>query len=177
VIRAFLAAWPRRNACPLVVDPVMVSTSGAPLLRPGAMRTLIDKLLPRAALITPNLDEASLRLERPIRDVEALREAARALHHRFGCAVLAKGGHLRGIRSAVDFYYDGRTELLLEAPWVQGVSTHGTGCTYAAAIAACLALGQKLPSAVQRAKNYVTRAIATSVRVGEHTVLGHFGRR
>ena len=173
VIRAVLAAWPRHSACPLVVDPVMVSTSGAPLLRSDAVRTLTREWLPRATLMTPNLDEASLLLGRPVGNVEALRKAARELHERFGCAVLAKGGHLRGMRSAVDIFYDGRTELLLEAPFVRGVSTHGTGCTYAAAIAGYLALGHKLPSAVQRAKAYVTGAIAASVRVGRHTVLGH----
>ena len=176
LIRAVLAAWPERFAGPLVVDPVMVSTSGAPLLRPDAVRTLTRQWLPRATLITPNLDEASLLLDRPLRNVDALREAARELHERFGCAVLAKGGHLRGMLSAVDFYYDGRTELLLEAPFVRGVSTHGTGCTYAAAIAGYLALGHKLPGAVQRAKEYVTGAIAASVRVGRHTVLGHLWR-
>jgi len=177
VIRAVLAAWPRRPTFPLVVDPVMVSTSGAPLLRSDAVRTLTRQLLPRATLITPNLDEASLLLGRPLREVEDLRAAARELHERFGCAVLAKGGHLRGMRSAVDFFYDGRIELLLEAPFVRGVSTHGTGCTYAAAIAGYLALGHNLPGAVQQAKGYVTAAIAASVRVRRHTVLGHLWQR
>jgi hydroxymethylpyrimidine/phosphomethylpyrimidine kinase len=177
VIRAVLAAWPSRATLPLVVDPVMVSTSGAPLLRSDAVRTLTRQLLPRATLITPNLDEASLLLGRPLRKVEDLRAAARELHERFGCAVLAKGGHLRGMRSAVDFFYDGRIELLLEAPFVRGVSTHGTGCTYAAAIAGYLALGHKLPGAVQQAKEYVTAAITASVQVRRHTVLGHFWQR
>lgn len=172
VIRAVVSAWPRRSACPLVVDPVMVATSGAPLLRPDALRTLMRQLLPRATLITPNLDEAALLLGRALETPEDLRRAARELHERFGCAVLAKGGHLRGLATAADFFYDGRNELLLEAPLVRGVSTHGTGCTYAAAITAWLARGQDLPGAVQRAKEYVSGAIAASVRVRRHTVLG-----
>lgn len=155
---------------PLIVDPVMVATSGATLLKPAAIRALCDDLLPCAALVTPNLDEAQLLLGVKIRDEEGLRAAARALVQRFGCAALVKGGHLKGTREAVDIYYDGRTELLLTAPFVRGVSTHGTGCTYAAAIAACCAHGAELPAAVTRAKEFITAAIAGSRRIGR----GHF---
>jgi hydroxymethylpyrimidine/phosphomethylpyrimidine kinase len=161
---------------PLVVDPVMVATSGARLLQPTAVRTLIDHLLPLACLITPNADEAGLLLDRRIQDVDDLRTAARELQRRFGCAALVKGGHLRGLRTAVDLFYDGRDEWLLEAPFVRGVSTHGTGCTYSAAIAGYLALGNPLSRAVALAKQFITAAIAGSVRVEDHDVLGFSAR-
>jgi hydroxymethylpyrimidine/phosphomethylpyrimidine kinase len=159
---------------PLVVDPVMVATSGARLLQSAALRALRKKLLPLATLITPNLVEAELLLGRPLRDEEALRGAARELYERFGCAALVKGGHLRGAREAVDIYFDGRRELLLGAPFVRGVSTHGTGCTYSAAMVAHLARGCKLPEAVSRAKEFITQAIAQSIRAGRHDVLNPF---
>jgi hydroxymethylpyrimidine/phosphomethylpyrimidine kinase len=166
-----VARWFREGRQPpLVVDPVMVATSGARLLEPGAVRALQDELLPLAILATPNLDEAGLLTSLDIRDEEGLRAAARALWRRHGCAVLVKGGHLRGSRAA-DVFYDGRTELLLEAPRVRGVATHGTGCTYSAAVAAALACGLSLPDAVVRAKRHVTQAIAHSRRAGRHDVL------
>jgi hydroxymethylpyrimidine/phosphomethylpyrimidine kinase len=158
----------------LVVDPVMVSTSGAQLLKPAAVRSLCGELLPLAALVTPNLDEAELLVGRPLRTIEDLRAAAKTLHGRFGCAALVKGGHLRGLPEAVDIFFDGREELLLSAPFVRGVSTHGTGCTYSAAIAGYLALGCTLPAAVQQAKEFITQAIACSHSVGRHSVLNSF---
>jgi hydroxymethylpyrimidine/phosphomethylpyrimidine kinase len=171
IIREVAARWRGANLPPLVVDPVMVATSGARLLQPSAIQALRDELLPRAALVTPNLDEAEILVGRRLRDVEDLRAAARGIHERHGCAVLVKGGHLRGLREAVDVYRDAASELLLTAPRVTGVSTHGTGCTYSAAIAGGLALGLELPAAVTRAKDLVTRAIARAWRVGRHDVL------
>ena len=162
----------RRRRVPVVVDPVMVSTSGARLLKPAAIHTLCTRLFPLAALVTPNLDEAELLTGERLRSLEALRRAAQVLHRRFGCAALVKGGHLRGLREAADIFYDGRQELLLSAPFVKGVSTHGTGCTYSAAITGYLARGFSLPLAVQRAKQYITRAIAGSQTTAGHSVLG-----
>ena len=104
-----------------------------------------------------------------------MRAAAREIHARFGCAALVKGGHLRGGCEAVDIFFDGRTELLLTAPFVKGVRTHGTGCTYSAAITAELALGHDLPEAVKLAKQYVTHAIAQSYRIGRHFCAESFG--
>jgi hydroxymethylpyrimidine/phosphomethylpyrimidine kinase len=156
----------------VVVDPVMVATSGARLLQPAAVRSLTRDLFPLATLLTPNLDEAALLLGAALFSVEDLRAAARTLQGRFGCAVLVKGGHLRGLREAVDVFWDGATELLLTAPYVRGVGTHGTGCTYAAAIAGGLAGGLPLQQAVGRAKEYVTQAIAGSQRIGRHWTLG-----
>lgn len=171
IIRTVADCWRQGRRPPLVVDPVMVATSGARLLKPSAVAAMEDELLPLATLVTPNLDEAMLLLGREIGSVEDLRQAARDLHRRYGCAALVKGGHLRGLHVAVDMFFDGRTELLLEAPRVAGVSTHGTGCTYSAAVTGNLALGQPLPRAVQSAKQFITAAIAGSRRVGRHWVL------
>ena len=174
IIRAFAEWFGEAKRPPLIVDPVMVATSGARLLQPAAFRAVTERLLPLATLITPNLDEAELLLGRRLQDEEALRGAARDLFHRFGSAVLVKGGHLRGTREAVDIFFDGKTELLLSAPFVRGVSTHGTGCTYSAAIAALCAQGRTLSDAVTQAKEFITQSIAQSVRAGRHDVLNPF---
>lgn len=171
IIKAVANSLRARQALPVVVDPVMVATSGAHLLQPNAVRVLQDELLPAAVLVTPNVPEAEILAEVRISTIEDLREAARVIHKRFGCAVLAKGGHLTGLREAVDLFTDGKTELLLSARFVRGVSTHGTGCTYSAAITAWLARGHDLPRAVIRAKDYITGAIAGSRKAGEHGVL------
>ena len=156
----------------LIVDPVMVATSGARLLKPSAEKFLKNKLLPLATLVTPNLDEAEILTEQKIRTPEALRDAARAIFSRYGCAVLAKGGHLKNCLEALDIFFDGKTELLLSAPFVRGICTHGTGCTYSAAICAALALGHDLPRAVELGKNFITAAIADSYKIGKHFALG-----
>jgi hydroxymethylpyrimidine/phosphomethylpyrimidine kinase len=161
----------RKHRCPLVVDPVMIATSGAALLKPDAVRALARELLPLATLITPNVSEAEVLTEVKIREPEDLRKAARILHERFGCAVLAKGGHLNTRSEAIDIFFDGRMELMLSSPRIKGVKTHGTGCTYSAAIAAYLARGEKLEKAVQSAKTFVASAIARSPRTGRHDVL------
>ena len=155
----------------LIVDPVMVATSGAKLLQPSAIKALTEELFPLATLITPNLDETAVLLGRKPVSVEEMRAAAQALWCRYGCAVLVKGGHLRGSREAVDIFFDGETELLLTAPFIRGLHLHGAGCTYSAAIAGELALGRRLPEAVTRAKQFVTRAIAGSRRIARHTTL------
>ena len=164
----------RGSTPPLIVDPVMVATSGARLLKPAALRAMQEELLPLATLITPNLDEAEILVASELKSVDDLRAAARTIHKRFHCAALVKGGHLRGLREAVDIFYDGTTELILSAPFVRGVSTHGTGCTYSAAVAAYCALGHDLPSAAQLAKDFITRAIAGSSHAGKHSVLNPF---
>jgi len=155
----------------LIVDPVMVSTSGARLLQPAAEKVLRERLLPLAALVTPNLDEAEILAEQKISSPEKMRAAAREIHSQYGCAVLLKGGHLKNSRVAIDVFFDGETELLLSAPFVKGVSTHGTGCTYSAAICAALALGHALPHAVEIGKNFITEAISNSYKIGNHFAL------
>jgi hydroxymethylpyrimidine kinase/phosphomethylpyrimidine kinase len=159
----------------LVVDPVFVSTSGRKLLEPKALKIMKEKLLPLATLVTPNLSEAEILSGQKISSVEEMRIAARKIHSEFGCAALVKGGHLRGISEAVDIFFDGRTELLLSAPFVKGVRTHGTGCVYSAAICATLALGNNLPQAVEIGKNFVTEAILNSYKIGKHFALGMNG--
>ena len=154
----------------MIVDPVMISTSGALLLRESAVGAM-KRLLKRAFLVTPNLQEAEYLLGRKLGTPEDLRKAAREFHEKFGCAALVKGGHLKGMDVALDFLYDGRCEWVLEAPYVRDVSTHGTGCTYSAAIAACCAKGETLPGAVTKAKHYISNAIAQSYKSGAHFVL------
>jgi hydroxymethylpyrimidine/phosphomethylpyrimidine kinase len=171
LIREVVKVFRRRNAPVLVVDPVMVATSGAKLLKPSAIAALQNELLPLATLVTPNLDEAQILVGRVLGDVEDLRWAAKEMHSRFGCAALVKGGHLRGLKEAVDVFFDGATELLLSAPYIRGIGTHGTGCTYSAAITAGLARGMKLAEAVRLGKNFISSAIAGSRRVGRHYVL------
>jgi hydroxymethylpyrimidine/phosphomethylpyrimidine kinase len=156
---------------PLVIDPVMVSTSGVELLKANALRLAREELFPLGKLLTPNLEEAGILIGAEVRSPEDMRAAARELHRRFGCAALVKGGHLRGGKEAVDIFYDGKEELLLCAPFIRGMRTHGTGCTYSAAIAAYLARGFSLSVSVQRAKEYITRAIAGSGRVARYSVL------
>jgi hydroxymethylpyrimidine/phosphomethylpyrimidine kinase len=169
-----VAEFFKNKKFPLVVDPVLISTSGAKLLKPRALKIFQEKLLPLATLITPNLSEAEILSGQKNSSVEEMRAAARKIHSRFGCAVLLKGGHLQNSREATDIFFDGKTELLLSASFVKGVRTHGTGCTYSAAICAALALGHDLPEAVQIGKNFVTAAISESYRIGKHFALGNF---
>jgi hydroxymethylpyrimidine/phosphomethylpyrimidine kinase len=177
IIGVVVEQFSAKGAPPLVVDPVMVATSGARLLKPSAIKALLEELLPLATLVTPNLDEAEILLGHPVRTLDALRTAAKEIHGRYGCAALVKGGHLSADDLAVDFFNDGQTELLLTSPRVRGVSTHGTGCTYSAAVTAYLALGRELPDAVARAKQFITTSIAESVRIGEHWALDPLAAR
>jgi hydroxymethylpyrimidine/phosphomethylpyrimidine kinase len=174
VVSVVARSLQRCGGPPLIVDPVMVSTSGTRLLKLSAIKALQEELLPLADLVTPNLDEAEILAGASLRSAEDLRLAARTIHARYGCAALVKGGHLRGAQEAVDIFYDGENELLLAAPFVKGLSTHGTGCTYSAAIAGYLALGCDLSHAVQMAKQHVTQAIAQSLRLARHYALNAF---
>jgi hydroxymethylpyrimidine/phosphomethylpyrimidine kinase len=174
IIEVVAKFFKREEHPPLIVDPVMIATSGKRLLEPTAIQALRYKLLPVAALITPNTQETAVLLGRPVRTVEHLRQAARQIYQQFGCAALVKGGHLTKETEAVDFYYDGREELLLKGPRIRGITTHGTGCTYSAAIAGYCALGCKLARAVTQAKEYITQAIARSNQAAKHPVLNWF---
>jgi hydroxymethylpyrimidine/phosphomethylpyrimidine kinase len=155
----------------LVIDPVMVATSGARLLRPDAVSALCEELFPWATLLTPNVPEAEILCGRRLQTVDDLRAAARDLNRRWGCAVLLKGGHLRNQREAVDVFHGAAEDFLLRAPFIRGVATHGTGCTYSAAITALLARGVPLAAATRAAKAYLSSAIAGAVLAGRHTVL------
>jgi len=160
VVRA-LARLAGEFAFPLVVDPVLMSTHGTPLLAEDALR---DELLPLATLITPNLQEASALSGLEVRDVATMRRAAERIATLGAKAVLVKGGHLAG--TAVDI-------LLFEGQWFEFAAgridtrhTHGTGCAYSAAITAGLALGWDLPEAVRCAKQWITEAIRTGPGLG-----------
>jgi hydroxymethylpyrimidine/phosphomethylpyrimidine kinase len=172
VVANFFGARTARPQVPLIVDPILISTSGAKLLEPKAIKILTEKLLPLATLVTPNLSEAEILSGRKISSIEQMRAAAKEIHSRFGCTALIKGGHLTNSKEAMDIFFDGKTELLLTAPFVKGIRTHGTGCTYSAAVCAALALGNDLPRAVQIGKQFVTRAILQSYKIGKHFALG-----
>lgn len=164
VVQSLRAAAAKFGPVPLVVDPVMVATSGARLLEPEALEVYQSELLAMASLITPNLDEAAVLVGENIGSRDAMCEAGRLLARRYETAILMKGGHLKE-DSAADLLVlaDGR-EYWFEAPFVRGVSTHGTGCTYSAAIASELGLGRSLEEAVARSKKFVSRAIVGHLR-------------
>jgi hydroxymethylpyrimidine kinase/phosphomethylpyrimidine kinase len=171
IIEAVAALWRRRRWRNLVVDPVMVASSGARLLKPDAIAALTSQLLPQAAVITPNLAEAEVLWGHAIGNLQQQREAAQALATRFGTAVVVKGGHLPRERRAVDVLFDGQRFHEFGAVRVAAIKTHGTGCTFSAAIAANLALGHDLVTAVGRAKRFVTGAIRTALRIGQYQPL------
>ena len=165
-IVAAVAEVVRRLALPhLVVDPVMVAKGGARLLDPEAERAYVERLFAAAEVLTPNLPETEALLGRRVRTREAMREAARELRERGPRVVVVKGGHLDG-EEAVDVFFDGRRLEELSAPRIDTRNTHGTGCTYSAAIAARLALGAEPLEAVRGAKDYLTEAIRRSYSVG-----------
>ncbi len=149
----------------VVVDPVMISKSGQDLLQADAIDALKHALIPLAYIITPNIHEAERLTGLTIRSLAEAREAAKALH-RFGCQhVLIKGGH--SLESpASDLLYDGRFFRMYKGEWIDTPHTHGTGCTFASALAAHLALEKLLPAAVKTAKDYVTSAIRHGLAIG-----------
>ena len=142
----------------LVVDPVLIATSGDVLLAPNAVELYERELFPLATLITPNLDEAARLMGAPIRNLGQMHRAAVALGKKYNTAVLLKGGHLPG-RRATDVLCFGNGTTEFSAPFVPRVKTHGTGCTYSAAITAELAKGAELGRAIAAAKRFVTSAI------------------
>ena len=164
----------QNEAAPLVVDPVMIATSGDRLLESAAVALYESELFPRATLITPNLDEAAVLLGRKIEDESSMRDAAKELAERFGTSVLLKGGHLRG-PEAVDLLYHTNRITRFSAPYIPDVATHGTGCTYSAAITAGLARGLDLESAVRTAKDFVTRSIRNHFQWDSISALNHSG--
>ena len=160
-----VARWAGRLSCPLVVDPVMISKHGASLIDEDARQVLASELLPKAFLVTPNLPEASVLCGRAVDNPDTMREAARSIADQGPRAVLVKGGHLEG--DALDIlYYQGRFEEF-RARRIDSNHTHGTGCTYSAAIAAKLAQGADLVAAVRCGKRFITRAIETAPGLGQ----------
>jgi hydroxymethylpyrimidine/phosphomethylpyrimidine kinase len=175
-IAAGLARWSPKH---VVLDPVMVATSGDRLLAADAVERLRTKLIPRAALITPNLPEAAALLDEPVAADEAAIESQGRRLLALGCdAVLIKGGHGQGAES-IDYLVTGRGTIALSAPRIATPNTHGTGCSLSSAIAAGLAKGEDLETAVRQAKAWVSAAIAAADRfsVGHgHGPIHHFHR-
>jgi hydroxymethylpyrimidine/phosphomethylpyrimidine kinase len=153
-------------AVPVVVDPVAASKRGDRLLTDGGFAVLRQRIVPRAAIVTPNLDEAERLTGRPVRTKDDMQEAAKALRAEGAAWVLVKGGHLDGDEAADLLSGDGE-EQWFTAPREPNLHTHGTGCTLASAIAVNLAQGLKMPQAVAAAKEYVTGAIAAGFALGE----------
>ncbi len=148
----------------LVVDPVMVAKSGDSLLQPDAVEALIRHILPLALVVTPNLPEAEVLSGMTVSNREDMEEAARRIGKLGARHVLVKGGHLKG--DAVDILWNGREVTAFQVPRVESSNTHGTGCTFSAAIAAGLAKGRPLGEAVREAKAYVTKAIREGFALG-----------
>ena len=153
---------------PLVVDPVITATGGDPLLESGAIETYTKELFPIATLITPNLDEAAQLLGEKIQNRKAMKRAGEELARKFKNAILLKGGHLPG-DEAVDLLFVGGKVTEFAAPFVRDVATHGTGCSYSAAITAGLATGISLEDSIGSAKKFVTACIANRFRWKSNT--------
>ncbi len=160
----------------LVVDPVMVAKSGDHLLAEDAVHALRTRLLPLALVITPNVPEAETLVGGPIQTVDDMKEAARRLHDFGPRWIVVKGGHMGG-ETVTDLLYDGTGFQLLDTPRIDTVHTHGTGCTFSAAMVACLAKSQSVPDAFAAAKRYTHAAIAAAPGLGHgHGPLNHLVR-
>ncbi len=149
----------------IVVDPVMVATSGAKLLSDGAVDALKTLLLPLATVLTPNIPEAEVLYEKRIRTEKDMEDAARSIGRKYGCAVLCKGGH--NINDANDLLFDGEELHWFYGKRIDNPNTHGTGCTLSSAIAANLAKGRDLPTAVEQAKAYISGALSAMLDLGK----------
>jgi len=170
IIRAVADAVRRHTIRRLVIDPVMIATSGSRLLRADAIRALEARLLPLALVITPNIPEAEALSGRTIRNLRDATDCAVLLARRYGTACLVKGGHLRGA-IVRDILIDHDRITIFASPRVAARETHGTGCTLSAAIVAFLARGMPLASAIRHARIFVHRALATARPAGTHVPL------
>ena len=151
----------------VVVDPVMISKSGASLLRKDAQESLIKRLIPLAWVVTPNLMEASVLTGLKVNSLEGMKKAAHLIYKLGAKHVVVKGGHLKGM--AVDLLYDGKLFSEMEVPRIESKNTHGTGCTFASAIATLLARGDTVNEAVRKAKTFITLAIKSGLDLGKGT--------
>jgi hydroxymethylpyrimidine/phosphomethylpyrimidine kinase len=173
IIRAVVAAVKATGPYPLVVDPVMVATSGDRLLQPEAEASLRQELIPLATVVTPNLAETAVLVGRKVHSLEEMQAAAERIVADGARAVVVKGGH--AITKATDVFYDGITMELLASEVVDTHNTHGTGCTFSAAICALLAREVPLREAVRRAKTYITEALRHALTIGKGSgPVGHF---
>ncbi|MBI3942173.1 MAG: bifunctional hydroxymethylpyrimidine kinase/phosphomethylpyrimidine kinase [Chloroflexi bacterium] len=169
-IIAMVAAKVRQyRLSPLVVDPVMIAKGGAHLLRDDARGALINEMLPLAMVVTPNIHEAQALCGFPVTDLTDMHRAAEAIHRLGARYVIVKGGHLQTGSQSIDVLFDGERFEEFAAPRIETTNTHGTGCTFASAIAAELAKGQPVPEAVSVAKEYLTGILRASAALQ----LGH----
>jgi hydroxymethylpyrimidine/phosphomethylpyrimidine kinase len=178
IIEAVVAVFRDHPHVPLVVDPVFAASSGSRLIEPRAIRVLCERLFPRAALVTPNLHEAEFLCARELRSLDDLRSAGESLFQRFGVPFLMKGGHLSvPAGDAIDLLVDGRGTREYVATLVGSVNSHGSGCTFSAAITAYLARGRGLRVAVAEAKSFITASLRRPhyLRPGTR-VINHFFR-
>jgi len=178
VILAIKSALSEYKISNIVLDPVMVSTSGHKLIEADAIATLKTELIPISRIITPNIPEAEILLDESITTQDSMRNAAKKLGHKFNVAVLLKAGH-RADDTLIDYLYDPKCNRLIEypSPRIDSINTHGTGCTLSSAIAAYLAQGYPLSEACKLAKEYISKAIeygATYQIGGGHGPVHHF---
>jgi hydroxymethylpyrimidine/phosphomethylpyrimidine kinase len=171
IITAVARSFANHKFRKVVVDPVMVASSGGRLLKNDAITALTTRLFPQAAVVTPNLAEAEVFLRGDIRTIEQLCAAARFLTEKFNVPFLVKGGHFHHGKQAIDVLFDGEQFHEYRAARVPHIKTHGTGCAFSAAIAANLALGHSLPVSIGRAKRFVTSAIRNAQKIGSYSVL------
>lgn len=175
VVADFFAA---HRGIALVIDPVLRASAGTPLLDDEGLEQMKTRLFPFASLVTPNLAEAEILLDEPIRDGAALALAPRRLHQRYGCDFLVKGGHFHDGDAVTDHAWIAGEAHVFSRPRLAVPDVHGTGCTLSAAIAAQVALGRDLPGAISRAADYLAAALARHHRwtVGRRTIeaLNHF---
>src|SRR5581483_5967649 len=156
---------------PLVIDPVLVATTGRRLLDHDGLSALVSQLLPLATVVTPNIDEAEALTGRSARTPTAIRDVARHLHALGPGAVVVKGGHARDADAAIDVLFDGHGFREFSGPRYAVQAVHGTGCAFSAAIAACLARGDDLPTAVAGAKSVVAAGIRRAIVAGDGSYL------
>jgi hydroxymethylpyrimidine/phosphomethylpyrimidine kinase len=174
IVKAVAAALSEHKLAAPVIDPVLLSSSGARLLSKAGEAALLADLLPLARVVTPNIPEAEILVGIEIKTPADLHEAARRFVRLGARAVVIKGGHLTTDSDATDLLYNGRSFVALKAARIAG-DAHGTGCAFSAAIAAYLARGRNLEGAVRGAKEFVTAAIAASFRFGKgRAILDHF---
>jgi hydroxymethylpyrimidine/phosphomethylpyrimidine kinase len=164
-VRTVAAALKRQQLTKVVLDPVMVATSGAKLIDDEAISVLVRELFPLATVVTPNLDEAALLVRKPLHTEADMEAAARELLERGAHAVLVKGGHLAGDTVSDLLLARGKAPLWLRGPRIPSGNTHGTGCTLSSAIASQLALGADLRAAVERAREFIRGALAAGANV------------
>ena len=165
LIQTIAESLTRHHAQNIIVDPVMVSTSGSRLIDEQAIETLKQKLLPLATLITPNIPEVETLSGLMVKNEEDMQKAAQTICHAYGCAVLCKGGHSRN--DANDLLCTGETLQWFRGRRIDTANTHGTGCTLSSAIAANLAKGSSLNEAIKNAKDYLSAALSASLNLGK----------